>query len=171
MKRGPKRSYAGEANPFFGKQHSKASLDRMISTKLDIFLTSQGLTREEYEIKLSQGLYWCTIHKKFFPRSSFHAYSVSSIWQCKICYNGVFLHNQFGVPLDWYDTQLEKQGGGCALCGMKENIIRGKPALFSADHDHITGILRGLLCHMCNTRLAWFEKCEKQARAYLEMYS
>lgn len=41
---------------------------------------------------------------------------------------------------DW-DSILEKQGGTCALCLRPPEHI---------DHDHRTGVVRGLLCAGCN---------------------
>lgn len=44
---------------------------------------------------------------------------------------------------------LEKQGGLCPLCGAKMSKAANtkNPAL---DHDHITGIIRDVLCLNCN---------------------
>lgn len=36
------------------------------------------------------------------------------------------------------------QSGRCAICGRHETLV--------ADHDHSTGMVRGLLCRPCNTR-------------------
>lgn len=47
------------------------------------------------------------------------------------------------------DTLLVKQGGICPLCGgaMGPGSNKKTPAL---DHDHITGIIRDVLCINCN---------------------
>ena len=39
---------------------------------------------------------------------------------------------------------MEIQGGTCALCPAAERLV--------VDHDHETGLIRGLLCQGCNTR-------------------
>lgn len=41
------------------------------------------------------------------------------------------LEKKFGRNLEWYDRQLESQGGGCKLCGSTEKTRR-----LHVDHDH-----------------------------------
>jgi hypothetical protein len=44
-----------------------------------------------------------------------------------------------------------KQGGKCKLCEKVINIgIMGAKSDYVADHDHITGEIRGVLCRGCN---------------------
>ena len=43
---------------------------------------------------------------------------------------------------------LASQGGGCAICG---NLP--KKSKFAVDHDHKTGLIRGILCLICNHKL------------------
>lgn len=57
------------------------------------------------------------------------------------------LHKRYGITLEAYDTMLSSQGGGCALCGATSP---GPVAFFHVDHNHSTGAVRGLLCHLCN---------------------
>ena len=53
-----------------------------------------------------------------------------------------------GLPLAEYDALLAAQGGGCAICGNPPKTRR-----LHVDHDHKTGEVRGLLCHVHNRRL------------------
>jgi len=46
---------------------------------------------------------------------------------------------------------LAHQGGVCAICKRKPD--KGKP--LCVDHCHVTGMVRGLLCHKCNMVLAF----------------
>lgn len=50
---------------------------------------------------------------------------------------------------DQYARLLAKQGGGCATCGRKPTPGRR----LNEDHDHTTGLSRGLLCTWCNRYL------------------
>ncbi len=55
---------------------------------------------------------------------------------------------QYGVPGVTYEKLLATQRGCCALCRQKP----GKRDLY-IDHDHVTGLYRGLLCYKCNTAI------------------
>jgi hypothetical protein len=48
---------------------------------------------------------------------------------------------------------LEAQGGGCALCGGADEY-----RALAVDHDHRTGVVRGLLCTQCNLGVGVVEK-------------
>lgn len=53
--------------------------------------------------------------------------------------------------MDYYGL-LESQGGGCAICHVVPN---GRQ--HHIDHDHESGIIRGLLCGPCNMALGLFK--------------
>jgi hypothetical protein len=57
---------------------------------------------------------------------------------------------KYGITDKKYKTLLKKQKGGCGVCGIKNNIFRGKKVHWCVDHDHNTGAVRGLLCGACN---------------------
>jgi hypothetical protein len=64
------------------------------------------------------------------------------------------LQRMYGISLDWYKEQSEKQGHVCAICKQPETaIIRGKPISLAVDHDKQTGKVRGLLCRACNNAI------------------
>jgi len=97
-------------------------------------------------------------------------YGHSSI--CKVCKNK-YLHDRiptipesirekkrdydrfkrYGVLKKEYDELYILQDGVCLVCGKPETGIykSGKPILnLSVDHDHSSGLIRGLLCRTCN---------------------
>jgi len=55
----------------------------------------------------------------------------------------------YNITLEDYNKMLEKQGGGCAICGSKE-IGVARAIYFYVDHNHTTDEVRGLLCNPCN---------------------
>ena len=66
-----------------------------------------------------------------------------------------------GVTPERYAQLL---AAGCAIC-------QAQPGVLQFDHDHMTGVFRGLLCHGCNTGLGLFKDNAASLRAaadYLE---
>jgi hypothetical protein len=61
---------------------------------------------------------------------------------------------RFGITRDTYYAMLSEQGGVCKICGGKPTGRRNR---LSVDHDHTTGIIRGLLCEHCNRGLGCFK--------------
>jgi hypothetical protein len=69
-----------------------------------------------------------------------------------------------------YQHALKTQEGRCALCGTHEIFL--KKAL-NADHCHVTGAKRGLLCDRCNSGIGFLQddpEILRKAAAYLEKY-
>lgn len=60
---------------------------------------------------------------------------------------------RYGLTPDGFDALLAKQGGCCANleCRAPSSGIVGRS--FAVDHDHDTGLVRGLLCNTCNVAL------------------
>lgn len=71
--------------------------------------------------------------------------------QCRDCRNQ---HRWFmrRVKLE-YAELLQKQGGKCAICRVDNEKSR-----LSIDHNHKTLEIRGLLCHECNSGIAYFDE-------------
>lgn len=55
-----------------------------------------------------------------------------------------------GIGSEYYDQLYKKQEGKCAICGNFQERLH-------VDHDHITKIIRGLLCNPCNNALGLFK--------------
>lgn len=64
------------------------------------------------------------------------------------------LRKEFGINIDQYEALLERGGGVCWICCLPETQQSNKKSLYlnalSVDHDHQTGMIRGLLCSKCN---------------------
>lgn len=63
---------------------------------------------------------------------------------------------RYGLTQETYDALLLAQDGRCAICGRQDSgtALHGK---LGVDHNHATGVARGLLCQPCNAGLGGFK--------------
>jgi recombination endonuclease VII len=68
----------------------------------------------------------------------------------------------YGLLPDEYHLVKDYQGGRCALCQRATGARRA----LAVDHDHVSGVVRGILCSPCNKMLGhardsieFFERC------------
>ncbi len=126
---------------------------------------------------LSDGMRRCLSCGHHKPLSEFKNVSTRPDLQYRtnICIDcGGRLHRGRRYALKWftgltasqYDELSILQGGVCAICGKHPTIKR-----LSVDHDHITGLIRGLLCNGCNTKLNALEDPEWHAKAEAYLYN
>ncbi len=78
----------------------------------------------------------------------------------------------FNLTPDEYMKMLNAQDELCAICGNPEKARDRKYGIIrslAVDHDHITGVIRGLLCTGCNFKLGRIEDLSfiKLAQNYL----
>lgn len=79
------------------------------------------------------------------------------------CYR---LRDNFGMTWEDYKQMERKQKSKCAICGEGPT----ERTRLTVDHDHVTGKIRGLLCHRCNLVIGRMEDNPKlltSAAAYL----
>ena len=64
------------------------------------------------------------------------------------------LKRKYGLTLEEYGAMLEAQNHVCAIC------LEARPdeRTLHVDHDHETGVIRGLLCFRCNNALGDFRE-------------
>ena len=55
------------------------------------------------------------------------------------------LKTRFGITEQQFEVMVRLQGGGCAICGKAPKSRR-----LAVEHDHVTGRVRGAVCHFCN---------------------
>ena len=78
------------------------------------------------------------------------------------------LWRDFKLTLSDWDLIFSFQGKVCAICQKKKHI-------YHTDHDHETGMIRGILCSQCNRALGkaqdprwqWTPQCFLNAYRYL----
>lgn len=84
-----------------------------------------------------------------------------------------YLMRKYGISRGQYDVMLKEQGGVCKICQSPPTgkTKKGLATRLDVDHDHKTGVVRGLLCHPCNTALGLVQDRVEVLRAailYLE---
>lgn len=76
------------------------------------------------------------------------------------------LQRQYSITEELYQRIFDRQNGRCAICGCQQHYQR-----LAVDHDHKTGMVRGLLCVNCNRGLGRFFDSAlrlRNAAAYIE---
>lgn len=95
-------------------------------------------------------------------------------------WRGLWLNHK--VTQQQYEVMLNAQEYRCAICLRHESDCARKSKhgnrvyqiILHVDHDHDTGMVRGLLCHQCNTMLGYArEKCQvlQNAISYLQKHT
>ena len=162
-------------------KHGRANLCKLCRARL----RSPG--RYEANVKRQQGLKFCRGCQQWKNLDEFHlsnknvgrqsfckpcANLLSKTWRIKHPkYHDVRKHRDptyrrrqkllhlYGITIQQYDDHYASQKVVCSICGGKEvRILHGEEAPLVVDHNHATGIIRGLLCHACNTGLGILEK-------------
>lgn len=73
---------------------------------------------------------------------------------------------RFKITIAVYDRLLAKQGGGCAICGRKDNNTSAK--FLDVDENPISHLPRGLVCNACNRHIGLYENMLLKNEKYIE---
>jgi len=66
--------------------------------------------------------------------------------------------HDYGVTEEQYNEMLASQDNKCAICKNEETAMKnGRVLPLAVDHDHKTGLIRGLVCLRCNHGLGAFK--------------
>jgi len=85
---------------------------------------------------------------------------------CIPCTRRYQVEHKHRVPRGTYVALWERQRGKCRCCGQSlRNLTQRAPHI---DHCHETGVIRGLLCHYCNTALGMVRESRENALALAE---
>jgi hypothetical protein len=127
------------------KKHREANRDK---TRAD----DRSRYDKNREKEIARSRVYCQLHKEELAtkrhayyrlhRDRFIAYHKANRERAK----DLNLRKKYGICLKDFNALLEKQRGSCAICSSSN--WHGRQAC--VDHDHVTGKVRGLLCHKCN---------------------
>lgn len=107
----------------------------------------------------------CTLCNEVKPLDEFHRWNGKRHPRCKPCRassrkgsdgdrRDQHLRALYGITITEYNAMVTAQGGKCLVCDISAaKAVRGR---LYVDHDHATGLIRGLLCSHCNTGLGLF---------------
>jgi len=70
---------------------------------------------------------------------------------------------KYGITINQYNIMCAKQKGVCAACGKPPKRER-----LSVDHNHQTGVVRGLLCNDCNMVLGFIHEDIERLKGILQ---
>jgi hypothetical protein len=79
------------------------------------------------------------------------------------------LKKKHGLTTEAYASMFAQQEGRCAICREPPGYVR-----LAVDHDHGTGVIRGLLCDSCNRGIGFLQDSPRVLRAaakYLTIHS
>ena len=76
------------------------------------------------------------------------------------------LMKRHNLTITQYQKLFDAQNGCCAICGKHQSELK---KTLSVDHNHKTGVIRGLLCNTCNCAFETYFKYLKQFKNYLEI--
>lgn len=110
----------------------------------------------EYQKEYSKKTNYKNI-KDYFKKNNYKyqkEYQKRTRWAVK--YN----RRKNGWTEELFNATLKKQNYRCAICNIDSPSPSGKRD-WHADHDHLTGKPRGILCSSCNTLLGRIENKEK----------
>jgi hypothetical protein len=65
------------------------------------------------------------------------------------------LQKQYGISKADVEQMMEAQDGRCAICGTDRP--NGRNSKLHVDHCHVTGEVRGMLCHGCNMAIGYLK--------------
>lgn len=89
---------------------------------------------------------------------------------CKKCHSRyqrrLVLKTLFNMTPQDYEAILTLQGGVCALCKRPPKTVR-----LAVDHDHKTGLIRGLLCQWCNRAIGQFRDDIARVNALVKYFT
>jgi hypothetical protein len=96
---------------------------------------------------------WCKLCRKEHKHEERKQYHRNRYHKNKDNYLDWTYQRHYGITLEAFNQFLQEQDAVCAICKQVCNSGRR----LAVDHDHSTGVVRGLLCGNCNKGLGCFK--------------
>lgn len=143
---GPKCSKCGGPN-------TRGKRFRVCQTCIDSSPGALAVERARRRLaECPEGKRWCNTCDEFLPPGQFPTRTAGVEHLCSSCkakrMSSRHIARDFGIDDAQYDALLTGQGGVCAICQRPPKKVR-----LHIDHNHKTGMIRGLLCSWCNHKL------------------
>lgn len=107
---------------------------------------------------LSRGL--CNKHYQAEKKTGKYGFKACVIESCDgmelargYCSKHYAVSKNYNITAERFEEMLVEQNNVCAICKRGPNGRRDK---LHIDHNHVTGKVRGLLCHSCNVSIGHF---------------
>jgi len=130
----------------------------MTEDEIQAYVVGLAAERRAEKLKASRQRYLRNIdQRRKYARDWYRWHSERNL-ECKI-------RKKFGITFEQKRAILTAQGGTCAICkGDNSNSKRD----WHIDHCHKSGVVRGILCHGCNTALGSFKDSPEILAAAIE---
>ncbi|MCI0443008.1 endonuclease VII domain-containing protein [bacterium] len=128
---------------------------------IDIYRQSQEIQEKKCkECGVSfVGIKYCSASCRYKHRDEIHQKRLASDSQYKeqhhIKVSAQHLTRHHGMNLHQFKKMLISQDHKCAICGC--GLDKRFKTRISVDHDHISGNIRSLLCHHCNSAIGFLK--------------
>lgn len=88
--------------------------------------------------------------------------------RCNDCYRDDYLKRTHNITFKQYKEISNSQNNCCAICKIHESKLKQG---LHVDHNHKTGVIRGLLCVRCNFAIEQYTMYPKEFKHYLKTVS
>jgi hypothetical protein len=75
------------------------------------------------------------------------------------------LKYRYGLTVEQWEAEFDAQGRRCQIC---RATTSGWKRGWHTDHDHKTGEMRGILCHVCNRTLGHMKEEAGHFQAFID---
>jgi Recombination endonuclease VII len=75
------------------------------------------------------------------------------------------LRRRYRLTVEQWNARFDAQGSRCAICSATES---GWKRGWHTDHDHGSGEVRGILCHLCNRTLGQLKDDPMRFQAFID---